>query len=283
MRTLERARRRARRDRRRRLHRPGDGRSAHHPRPRGHTARTAARGAADRRPRARRARPRRARAPRRRRVSCSTRVDAITTAPDDSPAPARSARHRPRWPAAAATRRRRARRRRRATRHRARRGGRRRSSASRARSTSIARCAQPARRVRRRRLRRDPPPAARVKLPAARHHRAQAGPDRGRERPRRERASSPAASAPRSSRSSTSSPPAPACATTKPTAPDCDPLTVASHADDHKAYYPGSHPIAMRYTGDRATVGSSASSSSAAWAPRSPNASTSPPPRSSTA
>ena len=30
-----------------------------------------------------------------------------------------------------------------------------------------------------------------------------------------------------------------------------DPLTVASEADDHKAYYPGSHPIAMRYTGDR--------------------------------
>src|SRR5581483_10778834 len=25
----------------------------------------------------------------------------------------------------------------------------------------------------------------------------------------------------------------------------------ASEADDHKAYYPGSHRIAMRYTGDR--------------------------------
>ena len=32
-----------------------------------------------------------------------------------------------------------------------------------------------------------------------------------------------------------------------------DPLTVASEADDHKAYYPGSHPIHMRYTGDRRT------------------------------
>jgi NADPH-dependent 2,4-dienoyl-CoA reductase/sulfur reductase-like enzyme len=32
-----------------------------------------------------------------------------------------------------------------------------------------------------------------------------------------------------------------------------DPVTVASHADDHKAYYPGSHRIAMRFTGDRAT------------------------------
>jgi NADPH-dependent 2,4-dienoyl-CoA reductase/sulfur reductase-like enzyme len=31
------------------------------------------------------------------------------------------------------------------------------------------------------------------------------------------------------------------------------PLTVASEADDHKAYYPGSHRIAMRYIGDQAT------------------------------
>ena len=30
-----------------------------------------------------------------------------------------------------------------------------------------------------------------------------------------------------------------------------DPLTVAAEADDHKAYYPGSLRIAMRYTGDR--------------------------------
>ncbi len=30
-----------------------------------------------------------------------------------------------------------------------------------------------------------------------------------------------------------------------------DPLTIAAEADDHKAYYPGSHRIAMRYTGDR--------------------------------
>ena len=30
-----------------------------------------------------------------------------------------------------------------------------------------------------------------------------------------------------------------------------DPATLASEADDHKAYYPGSQPIAMRYTGDR--------------------------------
>jgi NADPH-dependent 2,4-dienoyl-CoA reductase/sulfur reductase-like enzyme len=32
-----------------------------------------------------------------------------------------------------------------------------------------------------------------------------------------------------------------------------DPVTVAHEADDHKAYYPGSHRIAMRYTGDRRT------------------------------
>ncbi len=32
-----------------------------------------------------------------------------------------------------------------------------------------------------------------------------------------------------------------------------DPVTVGSAADDHKAYYPGAHRIAMRITGDRAT------------------------------
>ena len=32
-----------------------------------------------------------------------------------------------------------------------------------------------------------------------------------------------------------------------------DPVTVAWEADDHKAYYPGSHKIAMRFTGDRQT------------------------------
>src|SRR5260221_4684550 len=31
------------------------------------------------------------------------------------------------------------------------------------------------------------------------------------------------------------------------------PVTVQSEADDHKAYYPGSHRITMRFTGDRAT------------------------------
>ena len=32
-----------------------------------------------------------------------------------------------------------------------------------------------------------------------------------------------------------------------------DPVTAQSEADDHKAYYPGSHRITMRFTGDRAT------------------------------
>jgi NADPH-dependent 2,4-dienoyl-CoA reductase/sulfur reductase-like enzyme len=32
-----------------------------------------------------------------------------------------------------------------------------------------------------------------------------------------------------------------------------EPVTIAADADDHKAYYPGSHKIAMRFTGDRRT------------------------------
>jgi NADPH-dependent 2,4-dienoyl-CoA reductase/sulfur reductase-like enzyme len=32
-----------------------------------------------------------------------------------------------------------------------------------------------------------------------------------------------------------------------------DPVTIGSQADDHKAYYPGSHRITMRFTGDRGT------------------------------
>jgi len=37
------------------------------------------------------------------------------------------------------------------------------------------------------------------------------------------------------------------------TAAGYDPVTIGSEADDHKAYYPGSHRITMRFTGDRAT------------------------------
>src|SRR5215472_6596690 len=32
-----------------------------------------------------------------------------------------------------------------------------------------------------------------------------------------------------------------------------DPVTIECRADDHRAYYPGSHRITMRVTGDRAT------------------------------
>ena len=37
------------------------------------------------------------------------------------------------------------------------------------------------------------------------------------------------------------------------TAAGFDPVTIGSEADDHKAYYPGSHRITMRVTGDRGT------------------------------
>ena len=37
------------------------------------------------------------------------------------------------------------------------------------------------------------------------------------------------------------------------TAAGFDAVTIPAEADDHKAYYPGSHKIAMRYTGDRRT------------------------------
>ena len=112
---------------------------------------------------------------------------------------------------------------------------------------------QPAGRVRRRGLRDHPSPAARRDLPAAGHHRAQAGPGRRGERPRREPAvrrqpGHPGredlrpgrrphrAARPRSRRRPGS--------TRSPSSPQ---------ADDHKAYYPGSHRITMRVTGDRAT------------------------------
>ena len=60
-----------------------------------------------------------------------------------------------------------------------------------------------------------------------------------------------------------------------------DPVTVGSEADDHKAYYPGSHRIAMRFTGDRTgrLLGVQLFGHET---PRWPSASTSPPPPSST-
>ena len=61
-----------------------------------------------------------------------------------------------------------------------------------------------------------------------------------------------------------------------------DPLTVECQADDHKAYYPGSHPIHMRFTGDIRPADSSGCNCSATATPKSPSESTSPPPPSTT-
>ena len=215
MRTLDQSSPETARHRRRRLHRPGDGRRPHHPRHQGHPDRAAARGAAHRRPRTRRARPRRARPatastsspapPSPRSPAPTGRPGPLTstaTAAEREPSPAprtsswssSASDPTPTSPPAPAPRL----------------GARHAIVVDRPMRTNLPR------RLRRRRLRRHPPPAARRDLPAARHHRPQAGTRRRGERTRRRRASSPAASAPRSSRSSTSSPPGPACATTKP-------------------------------------------------------------------
>ena len=77
---------------------------------------------------------------------------------------------------------------RRPPRHRPRRRPPARRSACGARSRSTAACAPASRRLRRRRLRRHPSSPARRHLPAAGHHRPQAGPRRGRERARRDTA-----------------------------------------------------------------------------------------------
>jgi NADPH-dependent 2,4-dienoyl-CoA reductase/sulfur reductase-like enzyme len=44
--------------------------------------------------------------------------------------------------------------------------------------------------------------------------------------------------------------PAPAFATTRPARSDTSPSRSPQKPNDHKAYYPGSRPIRMRYTGD---------------------------------
>jgi NADPH-dependent 2,4-dienoyl-CoA reductase/sulfur reductase-like enzyme len=59
-----------------------------------------------------------------------------------------------------------------------------------------------------------------------------------------------------------------------------DPVTVAATADDHKAYYAGAEPIAMRWTGDRGSGRLWACRSWAGSAARSPSGSMSPRPRS---
>jgi NADPH-dependent 2,4-dienoyl-CoA reductase/sulfur reductase-like enzyme len=67
------------------------------------------------------------------------------------------------------------------------------------------------------------------------------------------------------------------------TAAGYDTVTISSEADDHKAYYPGSHRIAMPSPAIAAPGGCSACSSSATSTRRSPSGSTSPRPPSSTA
>ena len=134
---------------------------------------------------------------------------------------------------------------------------------------------EPRRHLRGRRLRRHLPPPARRHLPPARNDRAQARPGRGRERASAAAASSRAASAPRSSRSSSTPPPAPACATTKPrrrVRPDHGRV----RRRRPQGLLPREPTHRMRITGDRHTDRCSASSSSGTATPRSPNASTSP-------
>ena len=106
-------------------------------------------------------------------------------------------------------------------------------------------------RLRRRRLRRHPPPAPRHSPTCRSAPRPTSRAGWPARTPSAATGSSPAASAPRWSRSSTWRRPAPGCATTRRRAAGFDPVTVEFEADDHKAYYPGSHRIRMRYTGDR--------------------------------
>ena len=179
------------------LHRPGDGRCADRPRPAGHPDGAAARGPAHRRPRPRRAGARRARRPRRPGPDRHHR-------PGDQPQPGRpgspaagrghrgrrhgrdpAGRHGPgrrRCPARGQPGRQRWRHPRRPRRH-----HRRPHDADRAAGG-----------VRGRGLRDHPSPAARRDVPAAGHHRAQAGPGRRARTPSAGTGSSRAASAPRS-------------------------------------------------------------------------------------
>ena len=139
---------------------------------------------------------------------------------------------------------------------------------------------QSPRRLRRRRLRRHPSSAARRDLPSARHDRPQAGPRRRRERPRRHRRVRRQLSAPRSSKV-------------------FDLVAARTGLRDHEALAAGLRPahgrvtkptttrpttpaatrITMRYTGDRSTGRLLGVQLVGHRHARSPNASTSPPPR----
>ena len=174
-------------------------------------------------------------------------------APDGSPARLEVLATRPRGRAAPFPGRPGARGRRRATRHPACRVGRSRARSSRGRSSSTGRCAPTCPTCSRPATASSLTTDCSTSLPAARARpRTSRAGSRARTRSAAP-ASSPAASARRSSKCSTLSRHAPAYATTRPCAAGFEPVTVGAAADDHKAYYPGSHPITMRYTGDRRT------------------------------
>jgi NADPH-dependent 2,4-dienoyl-CoA reductase/sulfur reductase-like enzyme len=61
-----------------------------------------------------------------------------------------------------------------------------------------------------------------------------------------------------------------------------DPVTVESMEFDHKAYYPGAHPLWLRITGDRTTGRLLGAQVVVITAPRWPSESTSRPPPCST-
>ena len=246
-----------------------------------HPGRDAPRGPAHRRPGARRAGPRRTR--RRTASTCTPRPPSPASAATRSAAAAARRRHRPRRPAARLGRRPRPGRRRGPPRHRPARRRRRRDRAA-----------------RRRRRRRAMAPACPHVWAAGdcvvTHHRLlgrtylplgttahKQGRVAGENALGGHRPDSPAASAPRSSRSSTSSPPAPGCATTKPPPPASPRDQPRRSPDDHKAYYPGAHPDHHpRHRRHRHRPAARRPTRRRAAAPRPPNASTPTPPPCST-
>ena len=106
--------------------------------------------------------------------------------------------------------------------------------------------------LRRRRLRGDPPSIIGPHLPAARDHRAQAGPVAGENAigGSREFVGSLGTQVVKVFDMAVSRT---GLRDHEAVAAGFDPVTVEFEADDHKAYYPGSHRIRMRFTGDRTT------------------------------
>ncbi len=185
-------------------------------------------------------------------VHCSTRVTAIHTAPEAPPgrlqvyATGAEADRPLTFPC-----RPRARRGRRAPRQRPRGGRRRRARCQERDRRRPPHAHQPARRLRRGGLCAHLPPPDRARLLPARHDRPQARAYRRGERARleprvRRRPRHPG-------RKGVFDLVAARTGLRDHEASGYDPLTLPASADDHKAYYPGSHPIHMRYTADRQT------------------------------